>query len=76
MVDLDKPIVPAPEGYVISLDNPQRRGQALITWVGVVGMVIATALLVIRAYTKVRLVKKISSEDCEYSLQVDLMSFV
>jgi hypothetical protein len=66
MVDLDKPIVPAPAGYVVDHANPQRRGEALITWVGIVGMVVATALMIIRAYTKVVLVKKLSSDDCEY----------
>ena len=65
MVDLDKPIVPAPHGYVVDLHNPQRRGEAVITWVGIVGMVLATTLLMIRAYTKAVLVKKIESDDCE-----------
>lgn len=66
MIDLSKPIVPAPLGYLVDLQNPQRRGEALITWVGIIGMVIATALLLVRVYTKVVLVKKISADDCEY----------
>lgn len=66
MVNLDEPIVPAPAGYLVDHANPQRRGEALITWTGIVGMVIATALMIIRAYTKVVLVKKLSSDDCEY----------
>lgn len=65
MADLNKPIIPAPDGYVVDLENPQQRGEAIITWVGIVGMVIATALLMIRAYTKLVLVKKIASDDCE-----------
>lgn len=68
MVDLNQPIVPAPGGYVVDLENPQRRGEAVITWVGVVGMVIATSLLIVRAYTKLVLVKKLSSDDCKSSL--------
>ncbi|KAJ4989116.1 integral membrane protein [Stagonosporopsis vannaccii] len=62
-MDLDKPIVPAPNGYIVDLQNPQRRGEAVITWVGIVGMGIATILLLIRAYTKVVLVKKMASDD-------------
>jgi hypothetical protein len=65
MVDLDRPIVPAPGGYVVDLEHPQRRGEAIITWVGIAGMAIATLLLVVRAYTKIVLVKKLSSDDCK-----------
>lgn len=67
MVDLTKPIVSAPNGYVVDLHNPQRRGEALITWAGIVGMIIATALLLIRVYTKAVLVKKMNSDDCGIS---------
>ncbi|PVI04225.1 hypothetical protein DM02DRAFT_669228 [Periconia macrospinosa] len=63
MIDLDKPIVPAPAHYVVDLENPQQRGEALITWVGIVGMMIATVLLAIRIYTKAVLVKKMTSDD-------------
>lgn len=66
-MDLSKPIVPAPAGYVVDLENPQRRGEAIITWVGIVGMIIATALLTIRTYTKLVVVKKLASDDCELS---------
>jgi hypothetical protein len=65
-MDLSKPIVPAPYGYVVDLENPQRRGEAIITWVGIVGMVIATTFLVVRAYTKLVFVKKLASDDCEF----------
>jgi len=68
MADLNKPIVPAPPGYVVDLENPQRRGESIITWVGIIGMVIATTLLLIRAYTKVMIVKKMASDDCESRL--------
>jgi hypothetical protein len=66
MMDLSKPIVPAPHGYVVDLENPQRRGEAIIIWVGIVGMVIATTLLFIRAYTKLVVVKTLASDDCEF----------
>lgn len=66
MADLNKPIVPAPNGYIVDLQNPQRRGEAIITWVGIVGMVFATTLLMIRGYTKVVLVKKMASDDCRF----------
>lgn len=59
MINLTKPIVPAPAGYIVDLANPQRRGEAFITWFGVVGMLAATILLITRAYTKVVLVKRI-----------------
>ena len=64
MADLNKPIMPAPANYLVDLENPQRRGEALIVWVGVVGMATATVLLLIRLYTKLVLVKKITSDDC------------
>ncbi|KAE9962581.1 hypothetical protein BLS_000164 [Venturia inaequalis] len=63
MIDLEKPIVSAPVGYVINLENPQRRGEAVIVWVGMIGLIVATILLMIRAYTKVVLVKKVASDD-------------
>lgn len=66
-MDLNKPIIPAPAGYVVNLEDPQRRGEAVITWVGCIGMVIATTLLLIRLYTKLFIVKKIASDDCELS---------
>ncbi|KAH6883257.1 hypothetical protein BKA58DRAFT_435004 [Alternaria rosae] len=64
MVDLTQPIVPAPGGYVVDLENPQRRGEATILWIGIVGTAISTCLLAVRVYTKVMLVKKVSSDDC------------
>lgn len=67
MIDLEKPIVSAPVGYVINLENPQRRGEAVIVWVGMIGLIVATILLMIRAYTKVVLVKKVASDDCKSS---------
>lgn len=65
-MDLSKPIVKAPEGYVVDLANPQRRGEALITWVGIVGIILGTILLIIRMYTKAVLAKKVSSDDCKF----------
>ncbi|KAL1594363.1 hypothetical protein SLS60_010123 [Paraconiothyrium brasiliense] len=77
-MDLNKPIVPPPTGYVVDLENPQRRGEAVITWVGIVGMVIATTLLLIRVYTKLVVVKKLASDDLLYSpaLAFAKMSFL
>jgi hypothetical protein len=69
MADFNKPIVPAPAGYLVDLDNPQRRGQTIITYIRILGMLIATMLLVIRANTKLVYVKKVSSDDCEFYLQ-------
>ncbi|KAI4934506.1 hypothetical protein J4E85_002363 [Alternaria conjuncta] len=63
MADLTQPIVPAPDDYVVDLENPQRRGELIILWIGIVGTVISTFLLAVRAYTKVVLVKKLSSDD-------------
>jgi hypothetical protein len=70
MAEFNKPIVPAPAGYLVDLDNPQRRGQTIITCIGVLGMLIATMLLVIRAYTKLVFVKKVSLDDCEFHYNV------
>ncbi|KAI4704252.1 hypothetical protein J4E81_001317 [Alternaria sp. BMP 2799] len=63
MVDLTQPIVRAPDDYVVDLENPQRRGEVIILWVGIVGTIISTFLLAVRAYTKAVLVKKLSSDD-------------
>lgn len=68
MVDLTQPIVPAPDGHIVNLENPQQRGRAIILWFGIVGMLISTLLLFVRAYTKVVLVKKVASDDCKSSL--------
>ncbi|KAI4939977.1 uncharacterized protein J4E92_001264 [Alternaria infectoria] len=66
MADLTQPIIPAPDDYVVDLENPQRRGEAIILWIGIVGTTISTFLLAVRAYTKVVLVKELSSDDsCE-----------
>ncbi|KAI4671176.1 uncharacterized protein J4E88_009209 [Alternaria novae-zelandiae] len=63
MVDLTQPIVRAPDDYVVDLENPQRRGEVIILWIGIVGTIISTFLLAVRAYTKAVLVKKLSSDD-------------
>jgi len=65
MADLTQPIVRAPDDYVVDLENPQRRGEAIILWIGIVGTIISTFLLAVRAYTKAVLVKKLSSDDCK-----------
>jgi len=64
-MDPNKPILAPPPGFVVDLENPQRRGQTVLTWVGIVGMVIATTLLIIRTYTKLVVVKKLHSDDCK-----------
>jgi predicted nucleic acid-binding Zn ribbon protein len=72
MINLNAPIVSAPVGYVVDLENPQRRGEAIIVWVGVTGLVMATVLLMIRAYTKIALAKKVTSDDCKFSFTYNL----
>ncbi|KAF1952215.1 hypothetical protein CC80DRAFT_495554 [Byssothecium circinans] len=62
-IDMSKPLVSAPPGYHVDLAHPQRQGQVLNYWVASVGMVLATIFMGIRAYTKIVLVKKWSSDD-------------
>ncbi|KAI4623571.1 hypothetical protein J4E80_003382 [Alternaria sp. BMP 0032] len=73
MADLTQPIVRAPDDYVVDLENPQRRGEAIILWIGIVGTIVSTFLLAVRAYTKAVLVKKLSSDD---SLAFAKLSFL
>lgn len=76
-MDMSLPIIPAPEGYVVDLANPQRRGVAANFWVGVVGMTLAAIFMGIRTYTKVVFAKSFTSDDGTYPAilyhQVDML---
>lgn len=65
-MDMDKPIFPAPPGYMVNLTNPQRSGQAANFWIGIVGMIVAAAFLGIRVYTKTILAKRFAADDGEF----------
>ncbi|KAF1844010.1 uncharacterized protein K460DRAFT_155831 [Cucurbitaria berberidis CBS 394.84] len=62
-MDMDKPIFPAPQGYVVDLANPQRSGLAANFWFGVVGMAVSAAFMGIRIFTKTALARNFSADD-------------
>jgi len=62
-MDMNKPIFPAPPGYIVDVDNPQRTGEAANFWIGTLGMIIAAIFMAIRVYTKTRLAKNFASDD-------------
>lgn len=64
-MDMNKPLFPAPPGYVVDLSNPQRTGEAANLWVGAVGMILSTLFMAVRIYTKTRFAKCLSADDGE-----------
>lgn len=62
-MDMDQPLYPAPDGYVVDLANPQRMGQAANFYIGIIGMVVAAIFLGVRIYTKVVLARNFSADD-------------
>lgn len=62
-MDMNLPLFPAPDDYVVDLINPQRTGQAANFYVGLIGMILAALLLGIRIYTKVILARSFSADD-------------
>jgi hypothetical protein len=69
MPEPNNPIMPAPAGYLVDLENPQRRDQTTITCVGVVEVLFATISLIIRVCTKLVFVKKVSLDGYEFHLK-------
>ena len=62
-MDMNEPIFPAPPGYVVDINNPQRTGEAANFWIGTLGMIVAAFFMAIRVYTKTRLAKNFTSDD-------------
>jgi hypothetical protein len=62
-MDMNQPIFPAPPGYVVDLENPQRKGEAANFWIGTVGMIVSAIFMVIRVYTKTLLAKSFTADD-------------
>ncbi|KIW03028.1 uncharacterized protein PV09_05682 [Verruconis gallopava] len=56
-------LVPAPSGYHVDFEHPQRRGIPAAYWVTGVGLVISTMFLAMRLYTKIRIVREFKAED-------------
>jgi cytochrome c-type biogenesis protein CcmH/NrfF len=57
--------LPAPSGYVVNFDHPQRKGIPMVYWVTGVGLVLATIAITMRIYTRARIVKEFKYEDCK-----------
>lgn len=66
-MDMNQPIFPAPPGYVVNLDNPQRTGEAANFWVGTSGMIVAAIFMATRVYTKTKLAKNFTPDDGKLS---------
>jgi len=62
-MDMNKPIFPAPPGYIVDVDDPQRTGEAANFWIGTLGMIVAAIFMAIRVYTKTRLAKNFTPDD-------------
>jgi hypothetical protein len=62
-MDMNQPILSAPPGYVVDVENPQRTGEAANFWVGTLGMIFAAIFMVIRVFTKTRLAKGFTPDD-------------
>jgi hypothetical protein len=72
-MNMDSPLFPAPEGYVIDMGNPQRMGVALNFWVGGVGMFLAATFVSIRIYTKTFLARNFAADDGKF-MSIHLLS--
>ena len=62
-MDMNLPMFPAPDGYVVNVANPQRMGEAANFYVGLIGMILAAVFLSIRIYTKTVLARNFSADD-------------
>lgn len=62
-MDMNLPMFPAPDGYVVDVANPQRMGEAANFYVGLIGMILAAVFLSIRIYTKTVLARNFSADD-------------
>ena len=56
--------LPAPSGYVVDFENPQRRALPLAYWLTGAGLILATLAITMRIYTRIRIVKDFRAEDC------------
>jgi hypothetical protein len=63
-MDMNQPIFPTPAGYVVNVLNPQRTGEAANIWVGTIGMIVSSFFMGIRLFTKVKLAKNFTADDC------------
>jgi len=61
-------ILPAPAGYVINFDHPQRLGIPETYWVVGIGNLISMMFFVQRLYTKVAILKKLNWDDMFFVL--------
>ncbi|KAF3004843.1 hypothetical protein E8E13_004733 [Curvularia kusanoi] len=79
-MDMNLPLFPAPEGYVVDVANPQRMGEAANFWIGVIGMIVAAIFLGMRIYTKVVFARNFSADDgallVAWSLSVTIQTII
>jgi hypothetical protein len=59
--------LPAPSGYIVNFDHPQRNGLPLAYWLTGVSFVCAVFALAMRIYTRTIIVKDFKLEDCKSS---------
>jgi hypothetical protein len=60
-------VLPAPEGYVIDFDNPQRQAVPHAYWIAGAGGVLTVLMMAQRLYTKIFLIGKFQMDDGEFS---------
>ncbi|KAM0277695.1 hypothetical protein ACHAQH_005638 [Verticillium albo-atrum] len=56
-------VLPAPEGYVVDFDNPQRQAVPHAYWIAGVGVILAVLMMAQRLYTKIFLTGKFQLDD-------------
>jgi len=68
-------MLPAPAGYHVDFDNPQRVGNVVGYWITSIGVILSTSFLAIRMYTKLYITKSFSVDDAALLLSyVSLVS--
>lgn len=67
-------LLPAPPGYVVDFDHPQRRGLPAGYWICGVGLLLSSSFLAMRVYTKLRLSKDFKLEDCGFPYLAQIAS--
>lgn len=72
MSDLDSTaLYPAPEGYVVDFDNPQRRADVATYWCFGIGVALSIVFTAQRVYVKLGLGTGWTLDDCELYFDFD-----
>lgn len=56
-------VLPAPEGYIVDFDNPQRMAVPHAYWIAGAGGILTVLMMAQRLYTKIFLIGKFQMDD-------------